>query len=140
MQAFFGKGKLTHVVEEGSARFDVDISYTSNRDHFGVSKVGGENDSSFQRLTTLIDEVIPAIAPGPAEPIADRRENACNELVNSILRQLPNQNAILISSHQLQEISEFPEKDRHLSECLKNAGFEEISRSGASSLWDKCQS
>lgn len=134
-QAFWPWSVETQVVEEPSSRYDVDIVYTSSRDHYGVCQPPDQTDSSFHRLTELIDEAMGDMPCGPSRQINDESETACSELVTKILSRLPEPGgAMYLRTNDFIKISKFPELNFRLMEGLGR--FECTSVGSGRGLWE----
>ncbi|CAM6129093.1 unnamed protein product [Calypogeia fissa] len=133
---FLSKCKYAQVVEEASARNDVDFFYTTSKDHFGVCKPEDQTDSGYKMLCGLIEQVMLPIV-GSAKQMNDIIENDSDERVNNILSILSQVESFHLPIAELQKITKFPKSAGRLQNGLTEAGFERTNQSACGELWEK---
>ncbi|CAM6099785.1 unnamed protein product [Calypogeia fissa] len=128
------------VVEEGSARHDIDDFYSFPSDHFNVCRPTDENDMRFKYLTELIDLHMPETTRRmPPPPIEDRGKSACIQSMTDIQLKLEEVGRIglMVDKCVLMEIKRFPDVWDSLTDAQKNSGFEKTNDFPNSEFWER---
>ncbi|CAM6112591.1 unnamed protein product [Calypogeia fissa] len=91
-EVLFCKRGFTHIAEEAASRFGIDKFDTCHgSDHFRICKLSSEKDSSFQLLIDPISTGKLYSTCKPRAQVTDNADDACNEFVKRILREIREQ-------------------------------------------------